>query len=333
MLRMALGVALLAAGCAVPNPSYEDASAAVPSPVSTGGYNSVAWLETGGILLTQPNDGNAPGPGRITEMGADGTNAIDITVAKRPECGERWYGGVAPLSMGEVGVVDVCDTGPSGPVGTFIAVDRADGQARELGVPIDLPFDVAWKDDRPAVYSVGGPTCASLYQHGATESPLDLPVSIDGQVFTAGEDILRLPDHCPTHGRAAFPAFSPDGRFFGFVASASGPGAPGQASLDLPWSLFTSDVMTHANLVVNGILHPGGVAWVRDDALVFAGWIGGRHGLWEVQRDGPHLTLIVSVDVAHLAVAPDGSMYAALVDPGDGKDIQVVVGAVPPLPD
>ncbi|HEV8516917.1 MAG TPA: hypothetical protein VGQ47_04720 [Candidatus Limnocylindrales bacterium] len=294
-------------------------------PVPARSYNSGAWLRSGTIALSHEDERTRVMV--IDLVGPDGTQKGVVDMGRRPECGYRDFMTLARLPTGELGLADVCAVfqSPEPESAEFKAVDLDTAVVRSLGGAIERPYSIAWKEDMTAVYATGNDLCVTLYVHAERETPLNLEVVVDGQRFEAGQDITATPDHCPSGGRAARPAYSPDGRTLAFMASANG-ATVGQDLIDVPWTTFVSHDDGPALPVLGGVRYPGDMVWLSDGStLVFAGNLGGRQGLWRVTSAGSELTLLAKINALHMALAPDGTQLVALLAPAAGKTTNDVV--------
>jgi len=95
------------------------------------------------------------------------------------------------------------------------------------------------------------------------------------------------------------------------LASSNGEAA-GQDLIDRPWSLFVLDNDRPLE-VIDGITDPRDITWTADGmAIVFAGRVLQRDGVWSVKVDGSALTLISTVSADRLTSSPDGKVIAAI---------------------
>ena len=287
--------------------------------IAPGLWSGLAWSGHFGLVVA--SDGRAPGNGPIvsrpTLVSIDpqlGTaQAIDLPDS---DCGALRSLRLAALPRGEVGLADIClnDSRVDQRYETTFLVLEPDGGVRSLGTLIgDLaPVTFAWNQALTSVvYEVDGSLCATLYTYTAEAGsrPLGVTAEVDGELVELGEDLGSNADGCTRTGRAARPAYAPDGQRLALLASPAG-GRTGQDRIDLPWGLVVLSPDGVATTILEGLRDPLGVAWISEGDLLVTATLNGQRGVWRVPVGGGDPVLVASEAVGALAVAPDGRAFA-----------------------
>jgi hypothetical protein len=308
LLRLGAVAILVVAACGAPPVNTLPASVvdAPPRP-----YSGVAWI---GEQLAVAYLGPVPG---IVELERDGLEVADLTPPLSGDCGHREFMAVHGVDPGSFGFAQVCFNGPSA---EFVQLDPSSGRTQSLGPATSIPFDAAWSPDGAITYSTGDVLCTTLNRLDGQDRPISVTVDIDGDQFEAGQDITHLPYGCPVGGRAGFPAVDGEGTL-AFMASSDGDTPAGPGLLDRPWAVVV-DEDGQGRTVLSGIKDPRDLAW-RGDALIFAGEVDGRGGIWAVDLDGSNLKLLITADVLDFDIDAGGDVLVAIVTEGLGQDGEV----------
>ena len=178
------------------------------------------------------------------------------------------------------------------------------------------PFSVSPSLDQ-AIVTAGSVLCESLLwvDDGGIRYP-DIVVEGDGESWNLGSffpDASRGP--CTDQGRAAWPAWAPDGSAMAFFGSPESIGISGQARLDVPWNLYLlAPSATEARHVLEGISHARALAWSPDSRwLAFSGERGGSEGTWLYDTRTDQTIAISPSQALTLAWSPAGDEIAATV--------------------
>lgn len=287
-------------------------------------YNSAAWVREDRIALAYlaPTVGIALSDARGSEIG-------DVTPVGRPECRGLELRALGRSVGGFLGYAQACDT-PARLSVDFALRDLQLDEAQTVGGGTGLPYDASWTVNDTIVYSTGDVLCSTLYRHQAVrDESLSLDVEIEGERFSAGQDLTSLPEGCPVGGRAAFPAHNNAGTSLAFMASSDGDKVD-QGLLDRPWTIFVTSGGVAVPLLAD-LQDPRDLTWATDERLLFAARLDGNVGLWSVKVDASDLTLVSEVDALDLAVSPAGDRVVAILsgfEPGgaalDKSEVAVV---------
>jgi hypothetical protein len=312
-LRAIVMTALVLGCVAVTGPRYDELGLEPkPIPAAAAAYYDIAWLAPGILALAAPL---GPSDSSIFLMDVAGRPIDAITLEKRPACVVRIALALTRLPTGELGFAETCVHDSSNPPTTseLFAYNIQAQLTRSLGPTSEPPKVMTWRNDMSsAVYTAEGSLCATLYRHDAQDGPLPVEVSLQGHRMPLGEELASAADRCTQFGNADFPVYAPDGRTLALVASYAD-GVHGQERIDRPWALMVVSDEGTSMTVLDGIRHPGGLAWLTSEVLVFTGDLGSNHGLWAVRRDGSKLIRVSASSPRWMSLAPDGSAAVGII--------------------
>lgn len=343
--RLAVGVlvACMAVACngadARPAPSASSAPfRSISSPEGT--LDGIAWLEPERIVFgfKRPEEGlGAETHLWQVDLGTGTSSAV--TMPADPKCTRTEDVSPVRLADGRIGFQRRCSPGARGPLtfDTTLAALNLDGSISPLAELGDLPFvprQVAWSPSLNEGFLWGGSRiCDGVVAVDRSGiQPVDLQVTSSGRTFDLKDFDAN---DCTATGNAALPAWTVDGKFIAFFASADAIGKADAARLDAPYSLFIMD--SHERKpreVLSNVVQPMGLAWspVRRQ-LAFSGKVSGNPGLWILSTDSGQLTRAAAESQLDVAWSPDGSHLAALENqtkaPADPR-IRIVVFDVSP---
>jgi Tol biopolymer transport system component len=118
-------------------------------------------------------------------------------------------------------------------------------------------------------------------------------------------------------GRAASPAWSPDGGQIAFIASPASVGSEGQSRTGKPWNLYVMDSQQlQPRRVVSNIHYATSVSWSPDGThLAFGGGLDGHdQGVHLVDLSTNKVTRVTSVGGQDVTWAPDGRKLVMMVE-------------------
>jgi dipeptidyl aminopeptidase/acylaminoacyl peptidase len=177
------------------------------------------------------------------------------------------------------------------------------------------PFSVGPSLDQ-AIVSVGDVMCGSLLWVDAdgVRYP-DIAIEGDGESWNLGSFFADTStDSCTDQGRAAWPAWSPDGSRIAFFGSLGSVGVAGQARLDVPWNLYViPPAATEARPILVDIAHARALSWSPDARwLAFSGGLEGLGGTWLFDTSNNRPIAISGSQANALAWSPAGDQIAAI---------------------
>jgi hypothetical protein len=276
-------------------------------PAAAAAYYDITWLAPSLLAVVAPL-GDTESSVSLMDLDGRGIGTVRLP-EKRPACVVRIVADLTRLPTSELGFAETCVLDSSNPPTTseLFAYDIQPHLARSLGLTSEPPKVMTWLSDMSsAVYTAEGTLCATLYRHDDGDGPLPIEVTVQGHRMPLGEELAATEDRCTQFGNADFPAYAPDGGTLALAASYAG-GVHGQGRIDRPWALMLVSDGGTSTTVLDGLRHPGGLAWLTSKVLVFSGEIGGSAGLWAVRSDGSKLTHISESFPGPMSVSPDGS--------------------------
>jgi hypothetical protein len=320
VFRSALvGALILGVGCRASELSTAEASATRVH-IPAGRFSGVAWLPQRQIVVAYwPNQGGSFG--QLWKVRPDGSGFSRIPMTSDHSCGRTGFSHPTASGDGRLMFIRWC-FGPG--VHEFLeSYDWATGESAPL-LSHALPFnphqytlDPTMKFGFISTLSDICGTIARLDSVGV--HPLPFNLTDDGRTWRLNEYFRRDPaQSCENEGRVDWPALSTDGSELAFFGSAPTPGVRDFARLNLPWSLFATDVSSWNPVrLLTGVRHPRGLAWSPDGRwLAFAGQVQGRGtGTWVFQVAGRDLIRVFDESMDAIAWSPDGRQIAGVYDP------------------
>jgi WD40 repeat protein len=181
------------------------------------------------------------------------------------------------------------------------------------------PGQVAWNPTLSrAIIAVGNGLCSdlgTLTRQGVSEFNV---VVEDGDHSWRLDDGLHHPASEPcTQGRAAGPAWSPDGQQIAFLASPQSVGVHGVARQNVPWNLYLMPASGgKPRVLLSNISYATDVAWspAGDRIAVTGGLHGAGQGLSVVDPQGRNVRKVTTQEAVDISWTPDGKSIIALVE-------------------
>jgi hypothetical protein len=299
-------------------------SRALPLPPS--GYSGLAWLPGGTLVIADPGRLTEDTTSRLLFMDELSTGDYTAVSAKSEGCLVREFHSPVALSNGSVAFLELCGVDQPG------RLPAEEWFLRQLEGPTDrdLPFLLNKRLDffpgpfsaspslDQAILTVGDAMCGSLLwvDDGLIRYPDIVIEGGDGKSWNLGSFFADTStDSCTDQGRAAWPAWAPDGSSIAFFGSPESIGISGEDRLDVPWNLYLIvPSATEARPVLESINHAMALSWSPDSRwLAFSGELGGSEGTWLYDTRTGKTIAIDSSSALALAWSPDGNRLAATV--------------------
>jgi WD40 repeat protein len=318
--RVGLSVLLFLTAC---GSAELDDQPATDLPLPPSGYSGLAWLPSGTLVIADPGRLTEDTTSRLLFLDELSTGDYTAVSAKSEGCLVREFHSPVALSNGSVAYQELCGVEVPG------RLPAEEWSLRQLRGPTDHdlpfllnqhlnffpgPFSVSPSLDQ-AIVSVGDVMCGSLLwvDDGGVRYP-DIVIEGDGESWNLGSFFADpSTNSCTDQGRAAWPAWSPDGSAIAFFGSPESIGVSGQERLDALWNLYViPPSATRAQPILVDIAHAKALSWSPDSRwMAFSGSFDGQEGTWLLDTRDNKTISISSSSALSLAWSPTGDQIAA----------------------
>ena len=298
-------------------------------PLPPSGYSGLAWLRGGTLVIADSGRLTEDATSRLLFLDELGSGDYTAASAKSDGCLVREFHAPAALPNGSVAFLELCGVDQTGRLPT------EEWFLRQLEGPTDQdfpfllndrldffpgPFSVSPSLDQ-AIVTVGDVLCGSLLwvDDGLIRYPDIVIEGGDGESWNLGSFFADTStDSCTDQGRAAWPAWAPDGSGIAFLGSPESIGVSGQDRLDVPWNVYLiAPSATEARPILEGINHAMALSWSPDSRwLAFSGELSGSGGTWLYDMRTDEAIAIGGSEALALAWSPGGEALAATVPVG-----------------
>ena len=330
--QVATGLALLTlTGCVLPWRTPPPAVSVYRLPTPFGEYWGLAWLPNGWLVVNyEPSPEDQSPAFRLWRLRPDGTELTQLPLGNHPDCHLTKYQLSTILPDGRLSISMTCVNDRRLPPGAkpdslhLLVYDWETGATEYLIPPGKaLAGGYTWN---PAM-TRGLESWGSGIWTGMTwvnRQGVEYPAFwvADGRRRWHVDAGYHRPagQSCREEGRAAGPAWSPDGQTIAFWASPQSIGVEGLARLDQPWHLYLMDpAELQPRKVIADIEGPAGLDWSPDSRwLAFVGELPWRgDGLWLYEPATGTLRLVAKWEqeqkILHSPVwSPDGQQIMAI---------------------
>ena len=297
-------------------------------------YAGVAWLRPEAIFLIRIPDPDSIGT-ELWSVRPNGSDFVQVPIDD-PECASTDIHALTRLPDRRIGFIEFCLNNPNFVIPSsdnisLSALDPASGRVdRMMSEPLGFNgHQFTWNPQLTEGFaSTLSDLCGSIAGL-KRDGPFYPPISVkdDDLSWDLADFFFDDGQHCDDYGRADWPAWSPDGDWIAFFASA--PQTEGSAfdRVNLPWSIFvmSADAL-EPRKVLGGVLHPRGLSWSTDGRLAFSGTVADRgSGTWTFDPGSGELRRLSQTLTSWLDWSPEGNRIAASSDAGPPSQQEVIL--------